>query len=96
MGHIVNYDTCEDNKTARAECEAYWNEVAEHDDWQEGCSGLCKPIRWIDHVCTDYEEADKYIKAHDNGGYDQLAVKFYKYPPIKPTKTYEILKERAD
>lgn len=96
MGHIVNYDTCEDNKTARVECEAYWNEVAEHDDWQEGCSGLCKPIRWIDHVCTDYEEADEYIKAHDNGGYDQLAVKFCKYPPIKPTKTYETLKERAD
>ena len=39
---------------------------------------LC-PIRWIDHVCDDYESAKAYIGRKDNGWYDQLAVKFMRF-----------------
>jgi hypothetical protein len=78
-------------------CEAYWNDYAAHEDWQEGCSGLDKPIRWIDKpICENYEEAEMYISEHDKGWYDQLAVRFYDYGKVEPTKTYNTLKERSE
>lgn len=47
-----------------------------NEDWQEGASGLPQPIRWIDHTCKNLEEAEKYIKDHDRGWYDCLAVQY--------------------
>jgi len=45
MGHNISYDTCDDTEKAMKSCEAYWNDYAAHEGWQEGCSGLDKPIR---------------------------------------------------
>ena len=46
------------------------------EDYEEGAVGLPQPIRWIDHVCKNREEAEEYIKAHDRGWYDCLAVQY--------------------
>ena len=46
------------------------------EDWEEGASGLPHPIRWINHICKNREEAEEYIKRHDRGWYDCLAVQY--------------------
>lgn len=48
------------------------------EDYEEGASGLPQPIRWINHLCKNREEAIEYIESHDRGWYDCLAVQ-YKY-----------------
>ena len=45
-------------------------------DYEEGAVGLPQPIRWIDRVCKNREEAEEYIESHDRGWYDCLAVKY--------------------
>ena len=47
-----------------------------HEDEHEGAIGLPNPIRWIDYLCKNLEEAEGYIKSHDSGWYDSLAVKY--------------------
>ena len=39
-------------------------------------SGLYTPIRFIDKVLKNYDEACKYIEEHDGGWYDSLAIKY--------------------
>ena len=63
-----------------------WDEYAAHEDWQEGCSGLGKDIRWLDGtIYEDEDAAEKAIERLDRGWYDQLAVKFYR--PVSGKKT---------
>lgn len=94
MGHEIRHSVINDTEKDKKRCEAYWNEVAAHEGHQEGSSGLDKPIRWINHICENYDEAMEYIESHDKGWYDQLAVKFYDYPKIEGSKTYDNLKDR--
>ena len=75
MSHEVHYGIYDEN-VDKKEVQAYWDDYAMHEDWQEGCSGLANKIRWIDHICDTKEEAELYIEQHDKGWYDQLAVKF--------------------
>lgn len=46
------------------------------EDYEEGASGLPQPIRWINHLCKNRDEAMEYIKARDRGWYDCLAVQY--------------------
>lgn len=75
MGHNIHHSTYPENINKKL-VQAEWDEYAAHEDWQEGCTGLARDIRWIDHVCDTLEEAETYIREHDSGWYDQLAVKF--------------------
>lgn len=92
MSHNIKYGIYEENVN-KSEVQAEWDEYAAKDDWQEGCCGLASPIRWIDHVCADYDEAHEYIREHDKGWYDQLAVK-YRGTEKPKTKAYENLVTR--
>lgn len=94
MGHNI-YTSVYDENVNKSAVENKLNHLAALEGQQEGSSGLSSPIRWIDHICEDYDEAEAYIESHDSGWYDQLAVKFRDYKDIKTTKTYEVLKERA-
>ena len=94
MGHVVNHGVYDENVNKKS-VQAEWDEIAMHEDWQEGCSGLPNDIRWINHTCNDYDEAREYLEKNDNGWYDQLAVKFLDYPELKKSKTLEMLEERA-
>lgn len=86
--HTIYHLVIDDTEKAKKECEADWNEYAK----KEG-SRLNNHIRWENPICKDYDEAMEYIEQHDNGWYDQLAVRFYEYPEIK-NKAYDNLKER--
>lgn len=54
-------------------------------DYQEGCTGLGRAIRWLDSlpVYPDYDSAEKAIQSHDKGWYDCLAVRYY-----EPERSY--------
>lgn len=80
--HLV-YKEDVDRRKVQADLDNY---VA-HEDWQEGCSGLNSPIRWIEScgVLNSYDEALEYIRSHDKGWYDSLAVRFKEFDGTKTT-----------
>ncbi len=48
-------------------------------------------IRWCrEAICENEEAARKWIEGHDNGWYDQLAVRYYKPIPNKTKKLEEL------
>ena len=61
---------------SKKQIEKHLNHFVAMEDWREGASGLPSPIRWIDRVCKNREEAEEYIKTHDRGWYDCLAVQY--------------------
>lgn len=92
MGHSIHYGTYDENVNKK-KVQKEWDEYAANEDWQEGCSGLPNDIRWIDYVCDSYDDAEEYIEKHDDGWYDQLAVKYRS--TVKPTtKGYQNLIEK--
>lgn len=93
MGHDIRYFEYSENCDKR-KVEENLNNYAASADWQEGCSGLCRPIRWLSDVCADYESAEQYIASHDSGDYDQLAVRFKACEKMPTDKEYATLFER--
>ena len=98
MAHNIEYYTypATKNQTAIAsELQAY----AVRKTYEEGGGGLPHPIRWLDHVCDDYESATAFISRNDKGWYDQLAVKYRHFDkPLTSKKLDELnaqLKETA-
>ena len=90
MGHctsICTYPVTTDTKAIFAELNA---DACRESDSR---SGLDKPIRFIDYVCKDEEEAREYIRSHDRGWYDQLAVKYYQ-PVSNESKKFLAAKEK--
>jgi hypothetical protein len=93
MGHNIDHWQKPENVNKKA-FEADINDYVRQHTLGEGGHGLDSPIRWIDHICDNYEDALEYIRSHDRGWYDQLAVKYYDYPKLEPTKTMITLQER--
>ncbi len=93
MSHNINYWEYPENVNKRT-CEAEINEYVRRHTYEEGGHGLDSPIRWINHVCDNRDDAKAYIESHDKGWYDQLAVMFYEYPKLDPTKTMTTLQSR--
>ena len=93
MSHNVElftYPEKVDKKKVQKELDHY----AAMEDWQEGCTGLYRDIRWIaDKVYPNYDEADKAIEKLDRGNYDQLAVKYCVYTPPQDEKVEELKKK---
>lgn len=95
MGHNIDHWQKPENVNKKA-FEADINEYVRQHTRGEGGHGLDSPIRWIDHTCDNYEDAMEYIRSHDKGWYDQLAVKYYDYPKLEPTKTMITLQEQLE
>lgn len=93
MSHNIDHWVRPENVNKKA-FEADINDYVRQHTLGEGGHGLDSPIRWLDHVCANYEDALEYIRSHDKGWYDQLAVKYYDYPKLEPTKTMLTLQER--
>ena len=93
MGHNIRHAVYPEDVDKKA-VESEWNEKVKHICYEEGGGGLLHSIRWLDHICKDEEEAEEYIKSHDKGWYDQLAVKFREYPKLEPSKTLLTLRKR--
>ena len=96
--HNIEYFTYDEN-VKRDWVQKELDHYAAMEDWQEGCSGLGRPIRWLESVgiCADYDEAEKCIQDHDRKWYDQLAVRYYEPARGFTNKKLEELrmKERA-
>lgn len=90
MHNIEFYDYKE--SVDKKEVYADLNDYVEHQTWAEGGSGL-EGIRWNDTVCESYEAAKEWIKKHDRGWYDQLAVK-YRSPVHEKSKKLEELDQK--
>lgn len=92
--HNIHYSTYPE-KVNKKSVQKEWDNVAAHEDYLEGATGLPGDIRWIDKTLDDYDEAMKYIEEKDSGWYDQLAVKYLEYPKnLKKTKKHETLETR--
>jgi hypothetical protein len=81
-----------DEKVARdtvlAQASSYADDEGDH-------KGQIHNIRWFDKtICDNEESAEEFIHNHDNGWYDNLAVRFYSYPRMKKSKRLETLEER--
>ena len=78
MSHNISYRDYAEN-VDRAKVKADLDHYVSMEDWQEGCSGLYHPIRWLDShpICGSSEEAEERIKELDRGDYDNLAVRYY-------------------
>ena len=97
MSHNIKYGVYSENVNKK-KVEADWNNYVAHEDWQEGASGLVRSIRWIEgEILNSEEEAYDYIKKHDDGNYDQLAVRF-RDTCIKPdmSKKYDALGKKLN
>lgn len=76
MSHNIEHFTYP-KSVNKTQVQKNLNNYVAHADWQEGCSGLDKPIRWLDNkIYESEEEARKAIEKLDRGWYDQLAVLF--------------------
>lgn len=93
MSHTIDYWVRSENVNKRA-FEDDINDYVRQHTRGEGGHGLNNPIRWLDHICDNREDAHQYIRTHDKDCYDQLAVKFYDYPTLEPSKTTLALQER--
>lgn len=84
---LFDYSEKVNRKAVQKELDHY----AAMEDWQEGCQGLYRDIRWIESpVYANYDEASKAIDKLDRGDYDQLAVKYHYYHPPRDDKTEEL------
>ena len=90
MSHEVRFVTYPENVNRRG-VKRDWDIVVQHENYQEGSSGLPSDIRWIeDIILNSEEEAEEYIDTHDKGWYDQLAVRFKEVKIKKSKKQTEL------
>ena len=79
---------------AKVDCRKVQKELDDYvaaETREEGGGGLFRPIRWLGNIIySDREAAEHAIRDKDNGCYDQLAVKFFHYSPVKDKKTEEL------
>lgn len=92
MSHNIGYLTCTD-PVNKASVIADIAEIAERDG-----DGYASHMTWHDSVqpFETEEEAHEFIKAHDNGWYDDHAVRFYDYSKAQKTPKIAELEARAN
>lgn len=77
MSHNIEYYDYPETD-GKKEIEAELASYVQHETWQEG--GSMSPIRWLKQSpLPDRDAAEQFIKRHDKGWYDCLAVR-YKEP----------------
>lgn len=75
MAHNIRYYDLHCSRSKK-QFEKSVDEFVAHEDYYEDAVGLPHPIRWIDHLCKNCDEAYEYIESHDRGWYDSLAVQY--------------------
>ena len=96
MSHNIEYFTYPRNVN-KARVKKDLDNFVAHADWQEGASGLCHPIRWIeDKVYSSEEEARSAIHSMDNKWYDQIAVLFQNSNDPNDEKIRELRKKSIE
>lgn len=94
--HNIEYYTYPEN-CDRAKVKAEIDDFVAMEDYQEGCSGLYNPIRWIEtEIYPDYETAQKAIEKMDRGDYDNLAVRYIDFQRYTDAKVEELQEKVMD
>lgn len=75
MAHNIKYADYHCS-ASKKQVEKRLDNFVAREDYEEGAVGLPNPIRWIDHLCKNRDEAMEYIESHDRGWYDCLAVQY--------------------
>ena len=90
MGHIFGHRAYDEN----CDRNLVYDEICEEAE-NEG-DGYCGPLHWHDEVkpLRNREEAERWISEHDNGHYDDHAVRFYAYSNVTRTRAIEDLERR--
>ena len=93
MGHLSTFVVIDKKEDILGEAEDF---AYIHTDRQENWNGNYHGNLTIHDriICDNVEEAEKKIKALDNGWYDDHAVQFYDIPSVEDTKKMERLMER--
>ena len=88
--HNIDYWSM-DEKCDRKDVLCDIQEIARRDG-----DGYYGPLKWHDEVSPlkNREEAEKWIRDHDKGWYDDHAVRYYDYSKAKDTKKIADLKKR--
>lgn len=95
MGHTICVEdfpiTCNKNKV-----QADYNSRAREE--RESLSVLGKAIKWHDlpTPCESREAAEDWIRAHDDGWYDQLAVTYYDIHELTSAKRQKLHEQFID
>jgi len=95
MSHNIEHFEYPQN-VSKQDVEKELNSYIAHEDWQEGCSGLYHPIRWLDDKVYDtYNDACEAINRLDKGWYDNIAVQYYERE-TKADDKYKELEKKSD
>ena len=65
MGHNIHHAEYAENVN-KSKVQAEWDQRVRNICCKEGSGGLAQPIRWLDHICKDREEAEQYIETQDS------------------------------
>lgn len=96
MSHNIRYETYPENCNKK-KVQKEWDAFVAHADYQEGAKGLDSQIRWIEEtICDSYEEAERFIEAHDKGWYDSLAVRYRAYFKPAPNQRIAFLQNKVN
>lgn len=97
MSHNIEYGIYKENIN-KDKVQKEWDNYVRIADRAEGASGLGKAIRWAEGVAPLNSEEDAYdwVKSHDKGWYDQLAVRFYDVEAVNTAKLDELRKKCSD
>ena len=96
MSHNIEYYSYPEN-CDRAKVKAEIDHFVAMEDYQEGCTGLYHPIRWIEtEIYPDYETAVKVIEKLDRRDYDNLAVRYMDYEVYTDKKVEELQRKVWD
>lgn len=93
MGHVIEYHEFDENVSKKY----IQMELDNRATYCSDCGGdLGQNIRFNDSACLkSREEAEEWLKSHDKGWYDQLAVKYCEGQPFKASKKLLELKIKA-
>lgn len=95
MHNIEHYTYTE--KVDKREVQRELDNYVAHEDWQEGCTGLNRDIRWIESpIYANRAEAEKAVNNLDRGDYDQLAVRYYATVPFTDAKRQQLENRRNE
>lgn len=85
--HNIEYYTYKENVN-RNVVQKDIDKYVSRQTYQEGGHGI-DGIRWNEYtVCKSYDDAEKWIKEHDKGWYDCLAVRYQE--PVQPANDSKI------
>lgn len=95
MSHQVTTQCYDATKYNKDFIEAEILESVRAQTWEEGGGGLPYPIHWYTEICKDYDDAERFIKAHDYE-YAQLAVRFHNTEEAPKTKRIQDLETKQN